>query len=93
VIAQFLGKIGGIGARFSALLSAGEQDLLRREAHEIVSESGYLGAMRVSLLAREVEHASRPGSTDDLERRVELFTSAVRDAETALQAWLAGSEA
>ena len=59
--------------RIRHLADSGDLDGLRREAHDLTSTAGSMGARQVSELARKLETACREGSVDraiDLARTV-----------------------
>jgi HPt (histidine-containing phosphotransfer) domain-containing protein len=46
------------------LIDAGSLDAAGREAHDLVGIAGNLGGMRLSALARKLEHACKSGAAE-----------------------------
>jgi signal transduction histidine kinase/NO-binding membrane sensor protein with MHYT domain/CheY-like chemotaxis protein len=81
-------QIAFIQENFAAIdLSA-----IARNAHNIVSTAGNLGAVKVSVLARELTDACRAGDDSRLGTQVERLISAYRQASRAIEYQLAELE-
>ncbi|MGF7209684.1 PAS domain S-box-containing protein [Skermanella aerolata] len=86
LVACFLENAEARLDRIRHLADSGDLDGLRREAHDLTSTAGNMGALRVSELARKLETACREGSA---ERAVDL----ARTVDTAGPAALAAVRA
>ena len=72
-----------------ALLRAqGEHNGIAHFAHDIVSTSGNIGAMRVSAAARSLEEACQAGFVDQTDALVQDLKLACRQSAIALRTWL-----
>jgi signal transduction histidine kinase/DNA-binding response OmpR family regulator/HPt (histidine-containing phosphotransfer) domain-containing protein len=79
-----LGTLAASVERVITVMAANDLAAARREAHDIISAAGNLGAMRLSELARELETACRAGDGD----RGTNVTDKVRQAFVAASAVL-----
>jgi len=79
-----LGTLATSVERVIAVMAANDLAAARREAHDIISAAGNLGAMRLSELARELETACRAGDGD----RGTIVTDKVSQAFVAAAAIL-----
>jgi histidine phosphotransfer protein HptB len=57
LIGTFLEEAPGQLAQLQASLAAGDADAFRRAAHSLKSNAQTFGAMKLALLARDLEHA------------------------------------
>ena len=71
------------------LVSSGELTAAGREAHDIVSVAGNVGAMRLSALARELEKACKSGDAAQSQRAADAVTKAAQDALALLESYRA----
>ena len=76
-------------AEIQAAYGAGDHDTIARNAHDLVSTAGNLGAMQVSMLARALEQMCRRGEADNMSRQIQLLDSVARDTAKALHARIA----
>ncbi len=75
--------------RVARLVASGKLDAAGREAHDIVSVAGNLGAMRLSALARELEAACKSGQAGESGRVAEAVAAATRDVLVLLESYQA----
>ncbi len=69
--------------------ATGNLSEIARNAHILVGAAGNVGAQRVSMIAREVEHACRERQSDRAAQLSGELLSACSATSTAVQAWLA----
>jgi signal transduction histidine kinase/CheY-like chemotaxis protein len=82
------GRLVDLGPRLRSWLARGDLAALRHEAHDLVGEAGYLGAARLSELARGLDVACRQGEAiEALAPRVEALAGAAAATELAIQTW------
>jgi signal transduction histidine kinase/CheY-like chemotaxis protein/HPt (histidine-containing phosphotransfer) domain-containing protein len=74
------------GARLAA---AGKLAAAGREAHDIVSVAGNLGAIRLSALARDLESACKSGDATQSRKAADAVTAAARDVLVLLESYQA----
>ena len=70
LVATYLGESADHLAAMDAAAAAGDAAAIVRPAHTLKSSSAALGAMRLSVIARDIEIAGRAGNTADLPARV-----------------------
>jgi CheY-like chemotaxis protein len=70
--------------RLKAAFAAGDRDVLEREAHSLISGSGNIGAMALSVLAAELEQSA----TSDDQPKIEALMSAIGEKVSATVAAL-----
>lgn len=94
LIRTYLDDAEGQLASISAALAADDPVALIRPAHTLKSSSATLGAKRLAARARALEMAGRSERIDDGARADgERVEQDWREAKTALQAWMTGSDA
>jgi signal transduction histidine kinase/CheY-like chemotaxis protein/HPt (histidine-containing phosphotransfer) domain-containing protein len=82
-----LGALSASVERVIAVMAANDLAAARREAHDIVSAAGNLGAMRLSQLARELETACRAGDALRGTNVADEVRQAFMTAESALRSY------
>ena len=75
--------------RVARRVAAGELAAAGREAHDIVSVAGNLGAIRLSALARDLEAACKSGEAARSQQAAEAVAGAARDAIALLESYQA----
>jgi CheY-like chemotaxis protein/HPt (histidine-containing phosphotransfer) domain-containing protein len=84
----FLSEVDGHLTRINARQSEANLNALAREAHDVVSSAGNVGAMEVSALARTLERACKEGQAVSVERLVVELVQACAVVTIALKEWL-----
>jgi signal transduction histidine kinase/DNA-binding NarL/FixJ family response regulator len=75
--------------RSTRLVATGKLATAGREAHDIVSVAGNLGAVRLSALARDLEAACKSGDVTQSRMAAEAVTAAARDVLVLLESYQA----
>jgi signal transduction histidine kinase/DNA-binding response OmpR family regulator/HPt (histidine-containing phosphotransfer) domain-containing protein len=88
LLTLFISEIDGHLKRIDTSRSEGNLKALAREAHDVVSSAGNVGAMEVSALARTLERACKEGQGASVERLASELTEACLAANIALNEWL-----
>jgi len=65
LLAAFERSSSGIAQQLAALAARDDHRGMAGAAHQLVSSSGWIGATRLSALARDLESAAREGRRDD----------------------------
>jgi HPt (histidine-containing phosphotransfer) domain-containing protein len=71
-----------------ACVKDGDFSGIAQQAHILVSTAGNLGAMKVSELARKVEHSCADSNHDDFEPLLAELRKTCKTSSLALRAWL-----
>ena len=88
LLTLFLSEIDGHLIRINISQSESDLNALAREAHDVVSSAGNVGAMEVSALARTLERACKEGQGVLVERLVVELVQACAVVTIALKEWL-----
>ena len=88
LIATFLDKTPGAVRGILAGDAAGDLDKVAHLVHDLKSESGMLGAMRLSTLAGRIQKSARAGDATDVREAVATLEFEVDRACTELKAIL-----
>jgi signal transduction histidine kinase/CheY-like chemotaxis protein/HPt (histidine-containing phosphotransfer) domain-containing protein len=88
LLTLFLSEVDGHLTRINASQSEANLNALAREAHDVVSSAGNVGAMEVSALARTLERACKEGQVASVERLVVELVQACAVVTIALKEWL-----
>ena len=88
LLTLFMSEVDGHLTRIDTSRSEGNLNALAREAHDVVSSAGNVGAMEVSALARTLERACKEGQGASVDRLASELTEACSAANIALNEWL-----
>jgi signal transduction histidine kinase/CheY-like chemotaxis protein/HPt (histidine-containing phosphotransfer) domain-containing protein len=88
LLTLFLSEVDGHLTRINTSQSEANLNALAREAHDVVSSAGNVGAMEVSALARALERACKEGQGVLVERLVVELVQACAVVTIALKEWL-----
>lgn len=75
-------------ARIRDLKALSDLAGIARDAHSLVSSAGNVGAERVSVVARALEHACREGDRDTASRLASELAAAAVVTDKTIRAWL-----
>lgn len=91
LIGQFTDGIAERVTRLSKLLDENKWPEAAREAHDVVSVAGNVGAARLSALAREIETLCKAGNAAECRSVLPLFKEEAADALDALKNYCAAA--
>jgi signal transduction histidine kinase/CheY-like chemotaxis protein/HPt (histidine-containing phosphotransfer) domain-containing protein len=91
-LAAFLVAATGLVDLVTQAVTDGDRDLLAAEAHKLASASLGVGAIRLGLLARQLEVAAAHRPEPDLRRSAEAVASASHEARAAIDECLSAEE-
>jgi CheY-like chemotaxis protein len=86
ILRAYLADAEGRRIRIVEAAEQGDVAALTRDAHDLASTSGNVGAERLADLARRLEKACRAGATAEIETLAAAIDPAVRTAAAALRA-------
>ena len=84
----FFEEAPGLLAEMNRALDDGDAEAFRRAAHSLKSNGDSFGAVRVTSLARELEHMGRDGRLDEAGPKLPQLEAAYQEAAEALKALL-----